>query len=91
MNMYGQWSYVHTTAEKFSCSTTLLFWGDLKYLNTFLSFQGLDSFHKDIDRAGDTNSITKDRNWKKEILDEILDKAATKGQKPRLSTQGKQP
>ena len=52
MNMLGEGSYVHTTADKkyFLFDNASFFW-DLKYLNTFLSFQGLGSFYKDMERT----------------------------------------
>ena len=65
---YSEWPYVHTTAEKYSLFGNASFFWNLKYLNTFWSFQVLDSFYKDMERTDDTNRIKKDSNWKERFI-----------------------
>ena len=66
--MFGKRWYVHTTAEKYFLFGNAFFFWDLKYLNTSLSFQGSDSFYKDIEPTNDTSRITKDSNWKERFI-----------------------
>ena len=67
--MPGERSCTHTTSEKYFLFDNASFFWDLKYLNTFLSFQGLDTFYKkDVERTDYTNRITEDSNWKERFI-----------------------